>query len=212
MNKKIGLYFGSFNPVHHGHLLVATHIREAALLDEVWFIVSPQNPFKQNTELADEQHRLQMVRLAIENIDYFKASDVEFQLDKPSYTYKTLEILKNQYTQHEFKIIIGEDNVAKFDTWKNVEWIKSNFEILVYSRNLESGIKNQESRNNNIFTSSNFHFFKLPMLDISSTEIRNRIKLNRSIQFFSPDEVVNYIIKKEMYKLIYLFTSVLISL
>lgn len=200
MNKKIGLYFGSFNPVHHGHLLVATHIREATQLDEVWFIVSPQNPFKQNTELADEQHRLQMVRLAIENIDYFKASDVEFQLNKPSYTYKTLEVLKNKYSQHEFKIIIGEDNVEKFDTWKNAEWIKSNFEIFVYNRNQDSRFKIQEEHEDRNSKFLNFQIFKLPMLDISSTEIRNRIKENKSIQFFCPDVVVNYIRENRLYK------------
>lgn len=195
MNKKIGLYFGSFNPVHIGHLLVATYIREHAHLDEVWFIVSPQSPFKQNTDLANEHHRLEMVRLAIENIVYFKYSDIEFQLNKPSYTYITLQQLKNKYPQHIFKIVIGEDNVEKFDTWKEANWIKNNFEIVVYARNQESRVKSQE-----IFTSSNFQIFKLPLMDISSTIIRNRIKEKKSIQFFTTENVVEYITKNRLYE------------
>ncbi len=195
----IGLFFGSFNPIHIGHLLVATHIREAANLNEIWFVVSPQNPFKKISDLADEHHRLTMVKLAINHIANFKAVDIEFQLDKPSYTYKTLEVLKNQYLQHELKIIIGEDNVEKFDTWKNVEWIKSNFQILVYARNQLVSSKYQVSRVDDISSSTSFHILKLPMLDISSTEIRNRVKEKKSIQFFCPEVVVDYIMKNDLY-------------
>ena len=119
--KKIGLYFGSFNPVHIGHLLVATHIKEAAKLDEVWLVVSPQNPFKINTYLINAAHRLQMVKLATENVNYFKVSDIEFQLPKPSYTHHTIKQLKQQFPTHQFSLIIGSDNINKFDEWKEAD-------------------------------------------------------------------------------------------
>ena len=180
---KIGLYFGSFNPIHIGHLLVATHIREAAQLDEIWFVVSPQNPFKQMNELADEQHRLEMVKLAIENVDYFKAIDIEFNLPKPSYTYITLKELTKQFPENKFHIIIGEDNVAKFKDWKEADWIINKFDLLVYERKTEN-IK---------YNMSNLKFFNLPLFDISSTEIRNRIRNNQSIKYFVTENVEQYI-------------------
>lgn len=180
---KIGLYFGSFNPIHIGHLLVATHIREAAQLDEIWFVVSPQNPFKQMNELADEQHRLEMVKLAIENVDYFKAIDIEFNLPKPSYTYITLKELTKQFPENKFHIIIGEDNVAKFKDWKEADWIISKFDVLVYERKTENIKSNM----------SNLKFFNLPLFDISSTEIRNRIRNNQSIKYFVTENVEQYI-------------------
>jgi len=186
---KIGLYFGSFNPIHIGHLLVATHIREAAQLDEVWFVVSPQNPFKQINELADEQHRLEMVKLAIEDVDYFKAIDIEFNLPKPSYTYITLKELTKQFPENKFHIIIGEDNVAKFKDWKEADWIISKFDVLVYERKTEN-LKSQIS---------NLIFFNLPMLDISSTEIRNRIRNNQSIKYFVTENVEQYITFHKLY-------------
>jgi nicotinate-nucleotide adenylyltransferase len=137
MHKNIGLFFGSFNPIHIGHLLLATHMREAAALDEVWFIVSPQNPFKKSSELADEQHRLEMVKLATEKVEYFKVSDIEFQLEKPSYTHITLKALSKKYPEHTFKLIIGEDNVAKFYEWKEADWILENYKVLVYRRQVD---------------------------------------------------------------------------
>lgn len=194
MNKTVGLFFGSFNPIHHGHLLVATYIQEAAQLDEVWFIVSPQNPFKKNTDLAAEQHRLQMTKLATETITNFKVLNIEFNLPKPSYTHITLKKIQETFPSLEFKLIIGEDNVAKFKDWKEAEWIIANFEIVVYARNQESGIKSQE-----ILTTSNFQYFKLPLIDISSTEIRNRIKKIKSIDFFTTENVVKYIKENKLF-------------
>lgn len=190
MTKNIGLYFGSFNPIHIGHLLVATHIREAAQLDnchtkldEVWFIVSPQNPFKNNSDLADEKHRLQMVKLAIENVDYFSVSDIEFNLPKPSYTHITLKELSKQFPDNKFHLIIGEDNVSKFHEWKEANWILENFKVLVYNRTTE----NLKSQNLNL------KIYNLPMFDISSTEIRNRIKDNQPIRYFVSENVEQYI-------------------
>lgn len=188
--KKIGLYFGSFNPIHVGHLLVATHICEAAQLDEIWFVVSPQNPFKINAELADEHHRFEMVKLAIKNVSYFKAIDIEFNLLKPSYTHITLKELTKQFPEHKFHLIIGEDNVAKFNEWKEADWIVDNFEILVYNR---------KSKNNSI-QSSRFKIQNLPLIDVSSTEIRDRIKNNLHINYFVTENVEQYIRFHKLYK------------
>ncbi len=190
MTKTIGLYFGSFNPIHIGHLLVATHITEAARLDEVWFIVSPQNPFKQNSELADEHHRLQMVKLAVENVDYFKVSDIEFQLEKPSYTHITLKELTKQFPEYTFHLIIGEDNVAKFNEWKEADWILENFEVLVYRRQVDV----EETQDSRLTT------YDLPMFDISSTSIRNRIHNNQAISYFVTKNVEQYIAFHKLYQ------------
>lgn len=195
---KIGLYFGSFNPIHVGHLLVATHIREAAQLDEIWFIVSPQNPFKQNTELADENHRLQMVKLAIENVDNFSVCDIEFHLPKPSYTHVTLKELIKEYPSYKFHLIIGEDNVAKFKDWKEADWILDNINVLVYSRQVSSkqyAIENDKTA----YSLLNTEYLNLPLVDISSTEIRNRIKNNQSIKYFVTENVEQFITFHKLY-------------
>jgi nicotinate-nucleotide adenylyltransferase len=191
----IGLYFGSFNPIHLGHLLVATHIKEAVQLDEIWFIVSPLNPFKQNVELADEQHRLEMVKLAVETVDYFKVSDIEFHLEKPSYTHITLKELSRKFPANNFHLIIGEDNVAEFHKWKEADWILNNYDVLVYNRTIEE--KNIKSLPK--FGNSNLKFYNLPMFDISSTDIRNRVKNNQSIHFFVTKNVEQYITFHKLY-------------
>jgi nicotinate-nucleotide adenylyltransferase len=190
MHKKIGLFFGSFNPIHIGHLLLATHMREAAVLDEIWFIVSPQNPFKKSSELADEQHRLEMVKLATEKVDYFKVSDIEFQLEKPSYTYITLKELSKKYPEHSFHLIIGEDNVAKFHEWKEVDWILENYKVLVYKRKVDVEKKHD----------ARLTTYDLPMFDISSTNIRNRIRTNQAISFFVTQNVEQYITFHKLYQ------------
>ena len=198
--KKIGLYFGSFNPIHVGHLLVATHIREAAQLDEIWFIVSPQNPFKQNTELADENHRLEMVKLAIENVDYFSVSDIEFHLPKPSYTHVTLkELIKESRSfgkENKYHLIIGEDNIAKFKDWKEADWILENVEVLVYNRRIEQ--TNLKSHSDS-YRNSNLKIYNLPLIDISSTEIRNRIKNKQAISYFVTENVEQFITFHKLY-------------
>jgi nicotinate-nucleotide adenylyltransferase len=190
--QKIGLYFGSFNPVHIGHLLVATHIKEAAKLDEVWLVVSPQNPFKINTYLINAAHRLQMVKLATENVNYFKVSDIEFQLPKPSYTHQTLKELSKIYTGIEFQVIIGEDNVAQLHQWKEIDWIFNNFQIIVYNRTIED--------KNHKYSINQLKYYNLPMFDISSTEIRNRIAHNQSIQYFVTENVKQYIEFHNLYR------------
>ncbi len=190
MTKNIGLFFGSFNPIHIGHLLLATHMREAAQLDEIWFIVSPQNPFKNSSDLADKHHRLEMVKLAIENVPYFKVLEIEFHLPKPSYTHVTLKELMKQFTTHKFSLIIGEDNVAKFHEWKEVDWILENVSVLVYNRTTET-ITTHDSRLTTI---------NLPLFDISSTEIRNRIKNKQSIKYFVDESVMKYLLINKLYR------------
>jgi nicotinate-nucleotide adenylyltransferase len=190
MHKNIGLFFGSFNPIHIGHLLLATHMREAAALDEVWFIVSPQNPFKKCSELADEQHRLEMVKLATEKVEYFKVSDIEFQLEKPSYTHITLKELSKKYPEYTFHLIIGEDNVAKFHKWKEADFILENYKVLVYRRQV-----NQEKIQDSRFTT-----YDLPIFDISSTNIRNRILTNQTISFFVTQNVEQFIMFHKLYQ------------
>lgn len=186
----IGLYFGSFNPIHIGHLLVATRMREAANLAEIWFIVSPQNPFKINTELADENHRLQMVKIAIEKVDYFKVSDIELHLPKPSYTHVTLKELSKNFPEHIFSLIIGEDNVAKFKDWKEANWILENYKVLVYKRQTTTIYNQIDSR---------LSIMDCGRIDISSTEIRKRIKQNLSIQYFVTENVKQFITFHKLY-------------
>ncbi|MBK9329781.1 MAG: nicotinate-nucleotide adenylyltransferase [Sphingobacteriales bacterium] len=186
----IGLLFGSFNPVHHGHLLLATYIREAAQLDEIWFVVSPQNPFKKNSDLADENHRLEMVKLAVQHTSYFKVADIEFSLPKPSYTCTTLKELNRQYPAHKFHVIIGGDNTAKFQEWKESGWIQKNYTIIIYNRGIpDSAAAIQNSK-----------FYSLPLLDISATEIRQRIKNKKSIRYFIPENVEQYIAFHKLYR------------
>ncbi|HMV15178.1 MAG TPA: nicotinate (nicotinamide) nucleotide adenylyltransferase [Chitinophagales bacterium] len=187
---KIGLYFGSFNPIHIGHLLVATHIKEAANFDEIWFVVSPHNPFKQKNELADENHRINMAKFAIENIPYFKVEDIELHLPQPSYTHRTLEELVKRYPDYEFNIIIGEDNVAKLQEWKEIEWIKKHFYIIVYNRTNKTATKTVQNT---------LKYYELPLIDISSTEIRKRIQENKQFRFFVPDAVEQYITFHKLY-------------
>ena len=131
---KIGLYFGSFNPIHHGHLIIAAHVVNETVLQQVWFVVSPQNPFKQNHTLLNEYHRLHLVKLAIEGENKLRATDIEFKLPKPSYTIASLQYLEEKYPEHQFAIILGSDSLQNLDKWKNAEVIMGRYELYVYKR------------------------------------------------------------------------------
>jgi len=176
----IGLYFGSFNPIHHGHLIIASHVVQSTNLDEVWFVVSPQNPFKPSAGLLNEQHRLNLVRTAIEGELKLKASNVEFKLPKPSYTIDTLAYLSEQYPTHRFNIVMGSDGFQNFDKWKNYKALAANYPIYIYKR---PGFEITTDHGAQI------NVLDAPLLEISSTHIRELIRQKKSIRYLVPDSV-----------------------
>ena len=169
---KVGIYGGSFNPVHFGHVGLAKWVIEHTDLDELWFVVSPNNPLKSAVSLASEQERLAAVREAIRDIPGLKASDFEFSLPRPSYTANTLRALQKAYPEHEFTLVIGEDNLAIFDRWREYEYILANFRIFVYPRHTQGGSTPAvpDGAKELVFLQN------APYFDISSTEIRNKKK------------------------------------
>ncbi len=191
MQKKIGLYFGSFNPVHTGHLIIASHLANNTDLKEVWFVVSPQNPFKKETGLLNERHRISLVKLAIEDEQSLKTSDVEFKLPKPSYTIDTLIYLSEKYPEYEFSVIMGSDGFQNIEKWKNYEQIINNYTIYIYMR---PGFEVTNKYGDNIIQ------VKAPLLEISATEIRKNIKAGKSIRYLVTDVVMKEIQEKGYYK------------
>ena len=188
---KIGLFFGSFNPVHNGHLIIANYVCETTDLEKVWLVVSPQNPFKQKETLLREYDRLHLINLAIDDNKNLKASNIEFKLPKPSYTIDTLTHLKEKYTQHQFSLIMGSDNLATLHKWKNYELILNNYPIYVYNR--------QGTEKNPFPKISTIHFLEFPFLDISATFIRENLRKGISMQYFLPEPVWNHIKEMKLY-------------
>ncbi len=181
---RVGLYFGSFNPIHNGHLIIANHVAENCAVDAVWFIVSPHNPLKESQSLLNEYHRLHLIKLAIKDCTKLHASDIEFHLPRPSYTIDTLTYLSEKFPQHQFSIIIGSDSFQNIHRWKNYKQLVSDYSFIVYNRPS--------------FTITETYGAKLqildaPMLDISATFIRQQIKAGKSIRFLCPDVVSDYI-------------------
>jgi len=174
----VGLFFGSFNPVHTGHLIIASHIASNTKLDSVWFVVSPQNPFKQSASLLNQNHRLNLIKLAIEGERKLKASNIEFKLPTPSYTVDTLAHLKEKYPDTSFSIIMGSDGFQNITKWKNAEVIIKNYPIIIYKR---PGFE----INNHI--NARIEVVEAPMLEISSTHIRLLIKQKKNIRYLVPD-------------------------
>ncbi len=191
-NQKIGLFFGSFNPIHIGHLIIANIMAETTDLKKVWFVVSPQNPFKPSKSLLHEFDRYDMVRQAIHDHYKLEVSDVEFNLTKPSYTIHTLVHLHEKHPDKEFKIIMGEDNLTGFTKWKNHERILDDYGLYVYPR---PGVTNSE-----LTRHPNVKMVDSPMLDISATFIRNCIRKNQSIRYLVPDVVDEIIRARGFYK------------
>jgi nicotinate-nucleotide adenylyltransferase len=187
---KIGLYFGSFNPIHTGHLIIASHIVEHTDLQKIWFVVSPQNPLKPSATLLNEYQRLNMVRLAVENDIRFNASDVEFKLPKPSYTIDTLTYLSEKYPKHQFTVIMGGDSYQNLSKWKNYELLVKDYSIIVYNR---LGFELKENPYNSTILNA-------PLLDISSTLIRNLIKAKKSIKYLVTDAVFDELMNNKYYK------------
>lgn len=177
---KVGLYFGSFNPVHIGHLIIANHAANETDLNQVWFVVSPQNPFKQSLSLLNEYHRLHLIKSAIDGENNLRASSVEFNLPKPSYTIDSLAYLKEKYPEHVFSILMGSDGFQNLNKWKNHEVIVANHQIYVYKR---PGFEITETYGASI------QVLDAPLLEISSTHIRELVKNKKSIRFLVPDIV-----------------------
>ena len=191
---KIGLYFGTFNPIHVGHLIIANHMAEHSDLDQVWMVVTPHNPLKKKSTLLDDFHRLQMVHLATEDFPKLKPSDIEFKLSQPNYTVNTLVHLEEKFPNHQFSLIMGEDNLKSLHKWKNYEVILQNHEIYVYPR-ISSEVDNLELKNH-----PKIHLIDAPVVEISSTFIRNNIKAGKNIQPLLPTKVWEYIDHNNFYK------------
>lgn len=192
--KKTGLFFGSFNPIHSGHLILAQHFLNKKLVSEVWFIVSPQNPLKQKDSLLADYHRLAMVRIAVEDNPKLKASDIEFHLKVPSYTSITLAHLHEKYPQKEFSLIMGEDNIRGFKKWKNWDSIIEQENILVYPR------KTKDS-SNGLLSHPHVEFCAdAPVIELSSSEIRKGIALGYDMRYQMPDKVYSYMREMHFYE------------
>jgi nicotinate-nucleotide adenylyltransferase len=189
---KTGLFFGSFNPIHIGHLIIANYMSSFSGLKEVWLVVSPHNPLKQKSNLANMYDRLEMAKLATENAPQIKVSDIEFGLTQPSYTIDTLAFLQEKYPGKEFVLIMGADNLASFKKWKNYETLLKNYEIYVYPR---PGIDLAEWSGHPSITVTD-----TPQMDISSTFIRKAIAAGNNVQYFVPDPVLSFIDGKNMYR------------
>jgi nicotinate-nucleotide adenylyltransferase len=188
---KIGLFFGSFNPIHIGHLIIANTMATTTDLEQVWFVVSPQNPFKKTKSLLHEFDRFDMVERAIADNSRLKATDIEFSMPKPSYTIDTLTRLSEKYPQHTFTLIMGEDNLEQFANWKNYNKILEYYGLYVYPRP-----RAQESP----FKADPYvRLVESPLLDISATFIRDSIRSNRSIRYMVPDVVEEMILRKKFY-------------
>jgi len=229
--KKIGLFFGSFNPVHNGHLMIANYIAEFEDLDQVWFVISPVNPFKTDLEMLPDYHRRELLNRAIGDYPKFRVSAVEFQLPKPSYTIDTLNFLKIKYPDHQFILIMGSDQFPDFHRWKNSEEILANYRILVYPRpeedrdarrvtrdmeerdarrvtretkegdNDESGFPRHASRvtRHDLENHPSLTLIPAPMMEISSTFIRQAIKEGKDIRFFMPELTWQYLDEMHFY-------------
>ncbi len=192
--KNIGLYFGSFNPIHNGHLAVAEFFATKTHLNEVWLVVSPHSPFKSNSELAPETDRLKMVALAIADKPNIKASDFEFLLPKPSYTCNTLRSLSAAYPNDQFTILLGEDNKHTFHLWKDYLWILENYTIRFFPRQ-------QHSIEGHYIDWEKYdaHIIDAPRIKISSTQIRENISLGKSNQGLVPTKILDFISKNHLY-------------
>ena len=187
----IGLYFGSFNPIHIGHLIIASHVLNEASINKIWFVVSPQNPFKESKTLLNEFDRLHLVRLATQDDNRIKCSDIEFNLPKPSYTSNTLTFLSEKYPEHQFAVIMGSDSYQNVDKWKNYETIINNYPVYVYKREGYE-IKKASDKEPIILNT--------PIIQISASQIREYIRFGKSIRYLVPEIVREEIESRKFYK------------
>ena len=189
---KVGLFFGSFNPVHVGHMIIASHLAEYTDLSQIWMVVSPHNPLKNKTSLAKDNDRYHLVQLAIGDNTKIKASNVEFFLPTPSYTIDTLTFLKEKYPEKHFALIMGGDSLAGIEKWKNHEKLLSDYDIYVYKR-ADSDTKKYEHL-------ENIKIIEAPLLDISATFIRDALKNKKSVRYLVPDAVYEYLESSTLYR------------
>ncbi len=193
--KKVGLYFGTFNPIHIGHLIIANHLVEFSDLDEVWLVITPQSPFKVKKSLLDNNHRYQMVLEATENYPKLKPSKIEFNLAQPNYTINTLVHLEEEYPSgYEFSLLMGEDNLKSFHKWKNYEAILENYSLYVYPRVSEGEIEHRFKNHPKISK------VEAPIIEISSTFIRKQHKAGKDIRAMLPDAVWKYMDDMNFYR------------
>jgi nicotinate-nucleotide adenylyltransferase len=195
---KVGLYFGSFNPIHIGHIAIAGYMTEFAGLDQVWFVVSPHNPLKKKETLLADHQRLHMVNLAIGDNKKFKASDIEFKLPVPSYTIDTLTYLNEKYPKVEFDLVMGEDNLYTLHKWKNVNELIKRCPIYIYPR--PDSLKPSSPVLDQILLAADIHNVKAPLMDISGTFIRDGIKNGKDMSYFLSPEVWKYITEMHFYR------------
>lgn len=189
----IGLYFGTFNPIHIGHLILANHIAEYTNLDQVWLVVTPHNPFKQKSSLLNDYLRLEMVQIAIENYPKLKASDIEFKLPQPNYTVNTLSYLEEKYPQNNFSLIMGEDNLESLNKWKNYEVLLERYQIFVYPRVYDNKQESEFLKHPNVLK------IDAPIVELSSTFIRDAIRNKKNVKPLLPDKVWEHIDKNLYY-------------
>ncbi|MDO9276639.1 MAG: nicotinate (nicotinamide) nucleotide adenylyltransferase [Lutibacter sp.] len=191
---KIGLFFGTFNPIHIGHLIIANYMVEFTDLAEVWFVVTPRSPFKQKETLLSNHHRLALANIAVENYPKLKTSAVEFNLPQPNYTINTLIHIEEKFPNHQFCLLLGEDNLKGFQKWKNYETILKNYELYVYPRISEENVATE------FLNHPKIHRINAPVVQISSTFIRNAIKDKKDISTMLPFKVWKYIDEMNFYK------------
>lgn len=191
---KIGLYFGTFNPIHIGHLIIANHMAEYSDLDKIWMVITPHNPFKKKSTLLDNHHRYQLVQRALENYPKLEASTIEFNLPQPNYTITTLIHIQEKYPDDTFCLIMGEDNLKSFHKWKNYEAILEHYDIYVYSRVSEGSIDHQFKEHPKI------NPVNAPIMEISSTAIRRGIKEGKNVRPLLSEEAWRYIDEMNFYK------------
>jgi nicotinate-nucleotide adenylyltransferase len=200
---KIGLYFGTYNPIHVGHLIIANHMVDYTELDQVWLVVSPQNPFKSKATLLADYHRLALVRIAVEGNNNLEASNIEFDLPKPSYTTDTLVYIKEKHPNHEFSLIMGEDNLRTFHKWKNYENLIDNHSIYVYPRALtEQERKDQKEIQMNDYVKNHSNITKCdaPVMKVSASFIRKSIRDKKDVRYLLSEPVYNYVSEMHFYE------------
>jgi len=190
--RKIGLFFGSFNPIHNGHLMLANYLAEYGDMDEIWFVVSPHNPLKDKRSLLDDRHRLRMVELAVEGDERFQVCDIEFYMPKPSYTIDTLANLHERNPHYDFHLICGMDSLESFKKWKNYEVILEYYHLLVYPRKGFIG--------NELETHPSVRIINAPEIEVSSTFIRNAISEGHDVRYFVPEKAYRYIDEMGFYR------------